>query len=105
MESWSSYNASHLQSSHAVLGHVLKAKYFGMQIDCSLDWKEQLKAVSAKLSRALGFLKHTKSCAEGYVGNSVLGHCGASPSLLLLCLGLCRVNMNQSTAKTSESCC
>ena len=32
-----------------------------MQIDCSLDWKEQIKAVSAKVSRAIGFLKHAKS--------------------------------------------
>ena len=32
-----------------------------MQIDCSLDWKEQIKAVSSKVSRAVGFLKHTKS--------------------------------------------
>ena len=39
---------------------VQKTKYLGVQIDCSLDWKEQLKAVSAKLSRAIGFLKHAK---------------------------------------------
>ena len=40
---------------------VEKAKYLGVQIDCSLDWKEQIKAVSAKVSRAVGFLKHAKS--------------------------------------------
>ena len=40
---------------------VKKTKYLGLQIDCSLDWKEQIKAVSAKVSRAIGFLKHAKS--------------------------------------------
>ena len=32
----------------------------GVQIDCSLYWKEEIKAVSAKVSRAIGFLKHAK---------------------------------------------
>ena len=40
---------------------VNKTKYLGLQIDCSLDWKEQIKAVFAKVSRAVGFLKHAKS--------------------------------------------
>ena len=40
---------------------VQKTKYLGVQIDCSLDWKEQIKAVSAKVSRAVGFLKHAKN--------------------------------------------
>ena len=40
---------------------VEKTKYLGVQIDCSLDWKEQIKAVSSKVSRAVGFLKHAKS--------------------------------------------
>ena len=40
---------------------VNKTKYLGLHIDCSLDWKEQIKAVSAKVSRAVGFLKHAKS--------------------------------------------
>ena len=30
-------------------------------IDCSLDWKEKIKAVSAKASRAVGFLEYAKS--------------------------------------------
>ncbi len=34
---------------------VQKTKYFGVQIDCSLDWKKQIKATSAKVSIALGF--------------------------------------------------
>ena len=32
-----------------------------LQIDQSLDWKEQIKAVSTKVSRAVGFPKHAKS--------------------------------------------
>ena len=40
---------------------VNKKKYLGLQIDCSLDWKEQIKAVPAKVPRAVGFLKHAKS--------------------------------------------
>ena len=36
---------------------VKKTKYFSVQIDCSLDWKEQIKAVSSKVSRAVGFLR------------------------------------------------
>ena len=40
---------------------VQKTKYLGMQIDCSLDWKEQIQAVSSKVSSAIGFLKHAKS--------------------------------------------
>ena len=40
---------------------VTKTKYLGLQIDCPLDWKEQINAVSAKVSRAIGFLRHAKS--------------------------------------------
>ena len=36
-------------------------KYLDLQIDSSLDWKEQIKAVSTKVSRAVGFLKYAKS--------------------------------------------
>ena len=39
---------------------VQKTKYLGVQIDCSLDWKEQIKSISGKVSRAVGFLKYSK---------------------------------------------
>ena len=39
---------------------VQKTKYLGVQIDCLLDWKEQIKAVSTKVSRVIGFLRHAK---------------------------------------------
>ena len=32
-----------------------------MQIDCSVDWKEQIDAVATKVSRAIGFLRHAQS--------------------------------------------
>ena len=34
---------------------------FGVQIDSALDWKEQIKAVSTKVSSAIGFLRHARS--------------------------------------------
>ena len=40
---------------------VQTTKYLGLQIDCSLDWKEQIKAVCMKVSQAIGFLRHAKS--------------------------------------------
>ena len=33
---------------------VQKTKYLGVQIDCSLDWKEQINTVATKVSRAGG---------------------------------------------------
>ena len=35
---------------------VQTTKYLGLQIDCSLDWKEQIKAVCMKVSRAIDTL-------------------------------------------------
>ena len=43
------------------LAVVKTTKYLGVQTDCSMDWKEQIKAVSSKVSRAVGVLKHAKS--------------------------------------------
>ena len=40
---------------------VQKMKYLGVEIDSYLDWKEQIKSISIKVSRAVGFLKHAKS--------------------------------------------
>ena len=39
---------------------VQKVKYLGVQVDNSLDWKEQIKAISSKVSEAMGLLKHAK---------------------------------------------
>ena len=38
-----------------------QTKYLGVQIDCSLDWKEHINAAATKVSRAIGFLRHAKS--------------------------------------------
>ena len=37
-----------------------KTKYLGVHIDGNLNWKEHIKAVSSKVSRAIGFLKYAK---------------------------------------------
>ena len=39
---------------------VSKIKYLGVLLDNSLDWKDQVQAVSLKVSRVLGILKHAK---------------------------------------------
>ena len=38
-----------------------KIKYLGVLLDNSLDWKDQVRAVSLKVSRVLGILKHGKN--------------------------------------------
>ena len=40
---------------------VQEVKYLGVQVDNSIDWKEQIKAISSKVSKALGLLKHAKN--------------------------------------------
>ena len=40
---------------------IKKIKYLGLQVDCSMDWKEQITAVSSKVSRPVAVLKHAKS--------------------------------------------
>ena len=40
---------------------VNKTKYLGVHVGNSLDWKEHIKAVSIKVSRAIGFLEHVKN--------------------------------------------
>ena len=58
-----SQNADYLELKirHNELEVVKETKYLDVQIDSSLDWKEQIKAISTKISRAVGFLKHAKS--------------------------------------------
>ena len=40
---------------------VKKTKYLSVQVNNSLDWKKHIKAVSSKVSRAIGFLKHARN--------------------------------------------
>ena len=40
---------------------VNKIKYLRVQVDKSLDWNSQVQAVSLKVSRGLGLLKHAKT--------------------------------------------
>ena len=40
---------------------VLNVKYLGVHLDRNLEWKEHIKVVSSKVSRAVGYLKHARS--------------------------------------------
>ena len=40
---------------------IQKNKYLGVVIDNSLNWKEHITSVSAKVSKAVGFLRHAKA--------------------------------------------
>ena len=40
---------------------VQKVKYSGVQVDDSLDWKEQIKVFSSKRLKAVGLLKQAKT--------------------------------------------
>ena len=40
---------------------IRKNEYLGVVIDISLNWKERTKTVSAKVSKAIGFLRHAKA--------------------------------------------
>ena len=42
------------------LALVENTKYLGVQVDNSLDWKEHIRSVSIKVSRAVGLLKYAK---------------------------------------------
>ena len=39
---------------------VQRTKYLGVQIDDSLDWKEHIRIISSKVSKAVGFLRQAK---------------------------------------------
>ena len=55
-------DALKLYNVTACLDEVFQqTKYLGVQIDCSLDWKEHINAAATKVSRAIGFLRHAKS--------------------------------------------
>ena len=42
------------------MDNVIATKYLGIQVDRNLDWKGCIKALSSKVSRAIGLLKHAK---------------------------------------------
>ena len=51
----------HLKIRGKELQDATNAKYLGVVIDCSLDWREQIQSISSKVSRAIGFLKYAHS--------------------------------------------
>ena len=40
---------------------VQTTKYLGVTIDNSLNWKEHIKSIFTKVSKAIGFLRHSKN--------------------------------------------
>ena len=50
-----------LRIQGAELEVVQSTKYLGVQVDNTLDWREHIKTISSKVSRAIGFLKHARS--------------------------------------------
>ena len=50
----------HVKINGTELEVVSKIKYLGVLLDNSLDWKDQVQAVSLNASRGLGILKHAK---------------------------------------------
>ena len=50
---------------------ICNTKYLGVQIDENLTWKDQIKSVTKKASRAIGFLKFSKHFLPGAVVKSL----------------------------------
>ena len=62
-EKWLSENSKELFLSiqEERIDNVQFTKYLGVQVDNNLNWKGHIKALSIKISRAIGFLKHAKN--------------------------------------------
>ena len=54
-------HAFHMNVKCKELDTVVNTRYLGVNIDSSLDWKEHIKVLSSKVSRAIGFLKHARN--------------------------------------------
>ena len=68
------------------LDTVTSARYVGVNIDSSLDWKEHIKIISSKVSKVIGFLKHGRNFIPQE--NTLPRYCRATSLLLLFRLGL-----------------
>ena len=53
--------SSYLKIHNKELEVIQKTKYLGVEIDNSVNSKEHIKRVLAKVSRAIGFLRHAKT--------------------------------------------
>ena len=51
---------------------VQKVNYLRVQVDNSIDWKEQIKVTFSKVSKALGLLKHTKTSPRVFFKITIL---------------------------------
>ena len=71
---------------------IQKTKYFGVVIDNSLNWKEHIKIVSAKISRAIGFLRHAKTFLPQETLKTLHTDIAEPCFRYCCCLGLCWFN-------------
>ena len=85
---------------------VQTTKYLRLQIDCSLDWKEQIKAVSMKVFRAIGFFRHAKSFLP-LASLKTLYTGIVEPHFRCCCSvwGLCWIYRHHPAAEAPKSCC
>ena len=61
-----SYQNPRVKSNGTELEVVSKVKYLGVLLNNSLYWKDQVRAVSLRVSRGLGILKSAKKCLTFY---------------------------------------
>ena len=76
----------HLAIFNKELEVIQTNKYLGVVIDNSLNWKEHITAVSAKVSKAIGYLRHAKASLPQKALMTL--YTSATLSILFLCLGL-----------------
>ena len=50
-----------LNTQEERIDNVLTTKYLGIQVDSNLNWKDHIKALSTKISKAISFLKYSKT--------------------------------------------
>ena len=79
----------HLTIRNKELVAIQNNKCLGVVIDNSLHWKEHIKTALAKVSKAIGFLRHAKAFLPQETLNTLYtGTVEPHLSILLLCLGL-----------------
>ena len=61
-----SYQNPRVKSNGTELEVVSKVKYLGVLLNNSLYWKDQVRAMSLRVSRGLGILKSAKKCLTFY---------------------------------------
>ena len=77
---------------------IQKNKYLGVVIDNSLNWKEHIKSVSAKVSKAICFLRHATAFLPQETLNTLVLWSHTSDIVALF--GIVRVQQRLTSYKT-----